>query len=287
MGTATATAAATAPARSAHAQAKDEFFAAGMYMFHITGFPQQPGVLPGHVDAPPGARLDVWRTDPADGQHIPGPGGDGVLFSTPHFSLANSGNRTLHAPKRSWKITLPHEGGRDTGQAPGNGAAPGTGRAPGTAAPATAWDRGTARVTATTWPGWPGSTSSPCTTTRRRCARRWRGGCSGRRVCPRPGTPTPSSPSTRPTTACSRSSSRWISASWPTTSARTTVATCTRPTAATSAARRWNTGPAPAATTADGSTTGRPTRTTAPTASRPAGTTRGPGRTTTSPSSSG
>ena len=27
------------------ARAKDEFFAASMYMFHITGFPQQPGVL--------------------------------------------------------------------------------------------------------------------------------------------------------------------------------------------------------------------------------------------------
>ena len=140
MGTATATAAAAvpapaaAPARSAHAQAKDEFFAAGMFMFHITGFPQQPGVLPGQVDAPPGARLDVWHTDPADGQHIPGPGGDGVLFSTPHFSLANSGNRTLHAPKRSWKITLPREGGRDTGQAPGNGAAPGNGTGAGNGA---------------------------------------------------------------------------------------------------------------------------------------------------------
>jgi hypothetical protein len=115
MGTATA-------ARSAQAQAKDEFFAASMYMFHVTGFAQQPGVLPGQVDAPPAARLDVWPTAPADSRHIPGPGGAGVLFSTPQFSLANSGNRTLHAPKRSWKITLQGEGGRGAGQAPGNGA---------------------------------------------------------------------------------------------------------------------------------------------------------------------
>ena len=88
------------------AQAKDEFFAASMHMFHITGFPQQPGVLTREADAPHGARLDVWRTDPADDRHIPGPGAEGVAFSTPGFSLANSGNRTLHAPKRSWKITL-------------------------------------------------------------------------------------------------------------------------------------------------------------------------------------
>src|SRR5690242_4481010 len=92
------------------ARAKDEFFGAGMYMFHITGFPQQPGVLAGQSDAPDGARLDVWRTDPADGRHIPGPGAAGVAFSTPGFSLSNSGNRTLHAPKRSWKITLEHAG---------------------------------------------------------------------------------------------------------------------------------------------------------------------------------
>ena len=98
------------------AKAKDEFFAARMYLFHITGFPQQPGVLPGHVSAPAGARLDVWPTDPASEQHIPGPGPERLLLSTPHFSLANSGNRTLHAPKRSWKVTL--------GQ--GHGAGPGT-----------------------------------------------------------------------------------------------------------------------------------------------------------------
>ena len=96
------------------ARAKDEFFSAGMYMFHVTGFPQQPGVLTGKAEAPPGARLDVWRTDPASNRHIPGPGAQGVAFSTQCFSLTNSGNRTLHAPKRSWKITLEHAvGGAD------------------------------------------------------------------------------------------------------------------------------------------------------------------------------
>jgi hypothetical protein len=99
----------TGAAQGAHA--KDEFFAARMYLFHITGFPQQPGVLLRQVDAPHGARLDVWRTDPAENRHIPGPGAEGAAFSTEHFSLVNSGNRTLHAPKRSWKITLEHAAG--------------------------------------------------------------------------------------------------------------------------------------------------------------------------------
>jgi hypothetical protein len=92
-------------------RAKDEFFATDMYMFHITGFPPPAGVLIQEVRAPRGARLDVWPTSPADARHIPE--GEGVMFSTPDFSLQNSGNRTLHAPKRSWKITLEHRAGRD------------------------------------------------------------------------------------------------------------------------------------------------------------------------------
>jgi len=99
-------------------QAKEAFFAAGMHMFHITQFPQQPGVLPRTAPALPGARLAVWQTDPGDGRHIPDPGPSGVEFSTSQFSLANSGNRTLHAPKRSWKISLGHgPGGHLAGMA--------------------------------------------------------------------------------------------------------------------------------------------------------------------------
>ena len=86
--------------------AKDEFFSAGMYVFHVTGFPPPLDVLTRKAEAPPGARLDVWRTDPASDRHIPGPGAEGVAFSTADFSLVNSGNRTLRTPKRSWKITL-------------------------------------------------------------------------------------------------------------------------------------------------------------------------------------
>jgi CotH kinase protein len=88
------------------ARAKDEFFSADTYMFHVTGFPQQPGVLTSKVEARQGARLDIWPTDPTSNHHISGPDGKGAAFGAQGFSLINSGNRTLHAPKRSWKIGL-------------------------------------------------------------------------------------------------------------------------------------------------------------------------------------
>ena len=91
---------------------KADFFDASMHMIHVTGFPRRQGVLVHPVEAPQGARLDVWRTDPADERHISGPSGEGAVFSARTFSLANSGNRTLRAPKRSWKVSLePGEGG--------------------------------------------------------------------------------------------------------------------------------------------------------------------------------
>jgi hypothetical protein len=89
---------------------KAEFFHADMYMFHVTGFRPGRQVLTDPVKPADGARLDVWKTNPADDRHIPAPGGQGSLFSTPAFSLKNSGNRTLRAPKRSWRIILDHEG---------------------------------------------------------------------------------------------------------------------------------------------------------------------------------
>jgi hypothetical protein len=101
------------------AQEKADFFDASMHMIHVTGFPRRQGVLVHPVEAPRGARLDVWRTNLNDERHISGPSGEGAAFSTRTFSLANSGNRTLGAPKRSWKISLePDEGGeRLAGQA--------------------------------------------------------------------------------------------------------------------------------------------------------------------------
>jgi hypothetical protein len=53
-----------------------------------------------------GARLDVWHTDPGDRRRVPAPDSGGALFSTMAFALKNSGNRTLRAPKRSWRIIL-------------------------------------------------------------------------------------------------------------------------------------------------------------------------------------
>ncbi len=85
---------------------KPEFFAASMYMVRITGFRPGHAVVTERTRPAPGGTLRVWQTDPADARHIPGPGSQGDLFSTQAFSLANSGNRTLRAPKRSWRITL-------------------------------------------------------------------------------------------------------------------------------------------------------------------------------------
>lgn len=90
--------------------AADEFFARPIYMFHITGFPPQPGMLTHWARAPQGARLDVWPTDPADDRDIPSPGAEGLTFSTSDLSLITTGNRTLHAPKRSWEIALDDAG---------------------------------------------------------------------------------------------------------------------------------------------------------------------------------
>jgi hypothetical protein len=75
-------------------------------MFHVTGFHPGRGVLTEQVKPAHGARLDVWKADPADDRRIPAARDGGILFSTTAFSLKNSGNRTLRAPKRSWRITL-------------------------------------------------------------------------------------------------------------------------------------------------------------------------------------
>ena len=87
-------------------QGKPEFFDTDMYMIHATGFPHERAVLQRPLEAPDGARLELWRTDPRDGRHIPAPGDEGVLLSTSAFSLMNSGNMTLYAPKPSWKISF-------------------------------------------------------------------------------------------------------------------------------------------------------------------------------------
>jgi len=89
---------------------QDEFFARAMYVLDVQGWPsdrihpQKP--LDHPLVAPDGARLRMWETDPRDGRQLPPPNGSGSLLDTTQFSLVNSGNRTLYAPKRSWKADL-------------------------------------------------------------------------------------------------------------------------------------------------------------------------------------
>ncbi len=85
---------------------KADFFTQSMYMIRITGWPRDKMQPEQPVTAPADAALSLWMTDPADTRHIPPPGGDGPLFTTHTFSLMNSGNRTLRAPKRSWKMNV-------------------------------------------------------------------------------------------------------------------------------------------------------------------------------------
>jgi CotH kinase protein len=85
---------------------KAAFFGADMHMFRIAGFRPGRRVITEPVKPADGARLDMWQTDPGDRRPVPAPGSGGVLFSTMAFALKNSGNRTLGAPKRSWRIIL-------------------------------------------------------------------------------------------------------------------------------------------------------------------------------------
>jgi CotH protein len=97
----------------AASQDKAEFFDHDMYMLHVTGWPLDRLTPDDPVESPGGARLELWRTDPRDNRHLAPPGDEGVLLSTPTFSLMNSGNRTKHAPKRSWKINFHVNGNED------------------------------------------------------------------------------------------------------------------------------------------------------------------------------
>ena len=150
---------------------KPEFFGADMYMFRVAGFRPGRGVITEPVKPGHGARLDVWRTDPRDRRRVPGPGSAGVLFSTTAFALKNSGNRTLRAPKRSWRILLDASGDSN-------------------------------RLAGMTRINLKAMYNDP---SQMREALAWR--CSASPAFPPRGTHTPSWPSAIPTRACSRSSS--------------------------------------------------------------------------------
>src|SRR5262249_13268384 len=78
---------------------KQEFFGADMYMFHVAGFRPERRVLIEPVRPADGARLDVWKADPADHRRIPAPGCGGVLFSTQAFALKIA--ETAHCARQS------------------------------------------------------------------------------------------------------------------------------------------------------------------------------------------
>jgi CotH kinase protein len=97
----------------AASKGKAEFFEQDMYMIHVTGWPPGCFTPDEPVESLGDARLELWRTDPRDDRHLPPPDQEGVLLSTSTFSLMNSGNRTKHAPKRSWKINFGVRGHKD------------------------------------------------------------------------------------------------------------------------------------------------------------------------------
>ncbi len=97
----------------AASKGKAEFFDQDMYMIHVTGWPSDRFTPDDPVESPSDGRLELWRTAPQDGRRVAPPDDEGVLLSTSTFSLMNSGNRTKHAPKRSWKVNFAVRGNED------------------------------------------------------------------------------------------------------------------------------------------------------------------------------
>jgi hypothetical protein len=90
---------------------QERFFGTPLYALDVQGWPADRvyprAPLSDPVSAPEGARLRLWPVDPQDGRRRPAPPGNATdVYDTAQFSLANSGNRTLTAPKRSWKVDL-------------------------------------------------------------------------------------------------------------------------------------------------------------------------------------
>jgi hypothetical protein len=99
-------------AADADRSAQDAFFERQMYLARVTGWPADlvypPDPLEELVAAPAGARLQLAPMAAADPRHLP-PLAAPVL-DTADFALRNSGNRTLRAPKRSWKVDVGGDG---------------------------------------------------------------------------------------------------------------------------------------------------------------------------------
>lgn len=85
----------------------DDVFASPMWMVQLSDWSGPlDDVLVEDVPAPNGARVAMWPIDAAEHRHIPPEPHDGPLFASTVFSLQNTGNRTLRASKRSWRIEL-------------------------------------------------------------------------------------------------------------------------------------------------------------------------------------
>lgn len=93
------------------AKGKEEFFNRAMYMVVIENWPEEHLTPEEPVYSDGTSSLSAWATDPGLPIHLPQAGSQGVLLQTDDFSLKNSGNRTLRAPKRSWKVNFKVEGG--------------------------------------------------------------------------------------------------------------------------------------------------------------------------------
>jgi len=93
------------------AKSKEDFFNRAMYMVVIEGWPEEHMTPEDPVYADGTSSLSAWATDPGLPIHLPQVGAEGVLLQTDEFSLKNSGNRTLRAPKRSWKVNFKVKGG--------------------------------------------------------------------------------------------------------------------------------------------------------------------------------
>ena len=86
------------------------FFDRPMYAVDVRNWPTEkiypPQAYQEPALAPPGAELTVAPIAPDDARPLPPLDPASSLLRTGDFSLRNSGNRTLNAPKRSWKAEL-------------------------------------------------------------------------------------------------------------------------------------------------------------------------------------
>lgn len=89
---------------------RQQLFDGAMYAVGVHGWPADlvhpASPMKNRVEGPDGARLSVQAIHPHDRRPVPSADGATVLLDSGRFSLGNSGNRTLGAPKRSWKVEL-------------------------------------------------------------------------------------------------------------------------------------------------------------------------------------